>query len=213
MEIQNELKTLNDDLASAFYELEEYSIIFRESEKRIELLNKVAPSFFSKVNFFYWRSFIMTISRFTDPSDQNKNKNLSLKSLLRYIPLLKQEDQETFSYYLDKIENEIKHIRKFRSKYISHRDYEYAILSKNDIDPIEIKKIEDIYSLFADCLNIFNRHYSAKTILFRAMRTSHGARSLIYHIKDGVIYNEFKARRKDLFQNEEEINLSKFKNA
>jgi hypothetical protein len=213
MEIQTELKTLNDDLASAFYELEEYSIIFRESEKRIELLNKVAPSFFSKVNSFYWRSFIMTISRFTDPSDQNKNKNLSLNSLLKYLPQLKQEEQNSFISFMDKIDKEIKHIRKFRSKYISHRDYEYATLSKNDIDPIEIKKVEDLYKLFAECLNIFNGHFSNRFILFSGMRTSHGARSLIYHIKDGVIYNEFKARRKDLWKNEEEINLSNFKDA
>jgi AbiU2 len=213
MNIQSELKALNDDLVSAYYELEEHSIIFRESEKRIELLNKIAPTFFSKVNFFYWRSFIMTISRFTDPSDQNKNKNLSLRSLLKYQPELKQEDQEAFKYCLDKIETQIKHIRKFRSKYISHKDYNYAILSKNDIDPIEIKKVEDIYSLFSDCLNIFNRHYVSKTILFRGMRTSHGARSLIYHLKEGVIYNEFKTRRKDFVKNEEEINLSEFKDA
>ncbi|MFN8211947.1 MAG: hypothetical protein U0T33_13405 [Bacteroidales bacterium] len=213
MEIQNELKALNDDLASAFYELEEHSIIFRESEKRIELLNKVAPSFFSKVNSFYWRSFIMTISRFTDPSDQNKNKNLTLKSLIKYLSILSPEDQKTFNFYLDKIETEINHIRKFRSKIISHRDYEYAVLNKNDINPIDIKKIEDIYNLFADSLNIFNRQLTNRTILFRGMRTSHGARSLIYHIREGIIYNEVKARRKDLFKNEEETNLSNFKDS
>jgi hypothetical protein len=213
MDLQKELKTLNDDLVSAFYELEEYSIIFLESETRIQLLNKVAPSFFSKVNSFYWRSFIMTISRFTDPSDQSKNQNLSLKSLLKYLPQLKPEDQEYFRDNLAIIEKETKHIRKFRSKYISHRDFDYAILKKDDIDPIEIKKIEDIYNLFEVCLNIFNRHLSNTSILFRGLRTFHGARSLIFHLKDGVIYNEFKARRKNLFLNEEEINLSKFKDA
>ena len=155
----------------------------------------------------------MTISRFTDPSDQNKNKNLTLKSLIKYLSILSPEDQKTFNFYLDKIETEINHIRKFRSKIISHRDYEYAVLNKNDINPIDIKKIEDIYNLFADSLSIFNRQLTNRTILFRGMRTSHGARSLIYHIREGIIYNEVKARRKDLFKNEEETNLSNFKDS
>jgi hypothetical protein len=208
-----ELKRLNDDLSFAFYDLEEYSIIFLESEARINLLNKVAPSFFVRIKNFYWNSFIMTISRFTDPSDQSNNKNLSLKSLQKYYPEIDSVGQKFFDDNLKKIEAAVKNIRKMRSKFISHRDYDYALLDNKEIAAVEITKIREIYELFEQCLNIFNKHYLNKYILFRGIRTNHGARSLIYFLKDGVIYNEFKLRRKNLILNEEEIKQSQYKDA
>jgi hypothetical protein len=208
-----ELKRLNDDLSFAFYDLEEYTIIFLESEARINLLNKVAPSFFVRIKNLYWNSFIMTISRFTDPSDQSNNKNLSLNSLKKYYPEIDLVGQNFFDQNLKKIDAAVKNIRKMRSKYISHRDYDYALLDNKEITAVEITKIQEIYELFEQSLNIFNKYYLNKYILFRGIRTNHGARSLIYFLKDGVIYNEFKLRRRDLILNEEEIQQSKFKEA
>jgi hypothetical protein len=208
-----ELKRLNDDLAFAYYDLEEYSIIFLESETRINLLNKVAPSFFVTTKNFYWNSFIMTISRFTDPCEQSSNKNLSLDSLQKYITEIDDRGQDLFNSNLKKIGLEVKDIRKMRSKYISHRDYDYALLDKKDIEAIEINKIREIYELLGQCLNIFNKHCLDRIILFKGLRTNHGARSLIYYLKEGVIYSEVKTRRKNLILNMEETSLSQFKDA
>jgi hypothetical protein len=213
MTAPEELKRLNDDLSLAFYELEEYSIIFLESEARINLLNKVAPSFFVKIKNFYWNSFVMTISRFTDPSDQSNNKNLSLKSLQKYCSEIDSIGQKLFNDNINKVEAGVIEIRKMRSKFISHRDYDYALLDNKELAAVEITKIQEIYELFEQCLNIFNKHYLNKYILFREIRTYQGARSLIYFLKDGVIYNEFKSRRNDLILNEEEIKQSQFKDA
>jgi hypothetical protein len=213
MILPNEIKKLNDDLVVAFYELEEYSQIFRESKARIDLLNKVAPNFFVKLHDLFWNNFILTVSRFTDPSGKSNNQNLSLDILRKYHDELNQVDKNTITYNLETIKKEAKQIRKFRSKYISHRDLDYALLVKNDIGTIDLKKIEDIYKLIGDSLNIFNMHYSRRTILYQGLRTNPGARSLLYFIKEGIIYTEFKARRKNLFLNEEEINQSKYKDA
>jgi len=210
MELPKEIKTLHDDLVFAFYELDEYSQIFRESEARIDLLNKVAPNFFAKLNYLFGISFIMTISRFTDPEHQLNYENISLEVLQKYQTDLNEVDQKTLTEKLSTIKAEEKQVRKFRNKYLIHRDRVYA-LGKNDIGSIALNKIENIYNLISDCLNIFNWHYTKQTVMYRGMRTNPGARSLLFYIKEGVIYSELKARRKNSRLNEEERQLSKFK--
>jgi hypothetical protein len=94
----------------------------------------------------------MTISRFTDPCEQSSNKNLSLDSLQKYITEIEDRGQDLFNSNLKKIGLEVKNIRKMRSKYISHRDYDYALLDKKDIEAIGINKIREIYELLGQCL-------------------------------------------------------------
>ncbi len=213
MNLPREINKLSDDLVTAFYELDEYSLIFRESKERIDLLNKVAPSFFVKLHDLFWNNFIMTVSRFTDPGYHSKNQNLSLDILILHQNDLNQNDQDNLRDNLATIKTEAGQIRAFRSKYISHRDLDYALLNKDDIGAIDLKKIENIYRHIAECLNIFNMHYNKRTILYQGLAVNPGARSLIYYIKEGVIYNEFKTRRKNLWLNEEESNQSKFKDS
>jgi len=212
MTLPIEINRLNNDLVSAVNELEEYSQIFEESKARIDLLNKVAPNFFVKVHRLFWDCFIMTVSRFTDPGTQLNNENLSLEVLEKYRTELNEIDQNTLTENLLNIKTEAIQIRKFRSKYLSHRDLDYA-LGKNDIGTIDLQKIANIYRLISDSLNIFNRHYSGHSILYQHLRTNPGARSLIHYIKEGVIYAEFKARRLSSWLDEDEILQSEFKDA
>lgn len=212
MTLPEEIKTLHNDLVPAFYELDEYSQIFEESEARIDLLNKIASNFFVKLHDLFWNNFIMTVSRFTDPESQFKNENISMEVLEKYLPDLNEIDQKKLIDNLSTIKAEAVQVRKFRSKYLIHRDRAYA-LGKNDIGTIDLKKIETIYNLIGDSLNIFNWHYSKMTVFYRGMRTNPGVRSLLYYIKEGVTYTEFKTRRKKPQLDVEEKQQSKFKDA
>jgi len=213
MTLPEEIKHLTDDLIIAFYELDEYSQIFSESEERINLLNHVAPNFFVKLHELFWNKFIMTVSRFTDPKDQNKHQNLSLDVLRNWTDELSQKNQKIITDNLLIIKSDAKQIRTFRSKYISHRDLNSVLLDKNNIGTIDLDKIEKIYKLIGDCLNIFNRHFGGSTVYFRPLIINYGAKSLIRYIKEGAIYDEIKMQRKDFILNEKDRISSKFKDS
>ena len=119
---QEEFDQLSDDLSRALVTLYEFKVVFDDNEKQLALLNNTAPFFFLRLYDFYWNELIMSISRLTDRSIQGKHNNLSIYILEDFAADLPSDKKEHLRANLVNISKEADLIRKFRNKFISHRD-------------------------------------------------------------------------------------------
>ena len=60
----------------------EFVTLFGTKPSRIELLNKVAPEFFSIVQNALWENALLHIARLTDPQKSRGKQNLSILSMI-----------------------------------------------------------------------------------------------------------------------------------
>ena len=210
MKIPEEIRKLSDDLIWAFYDLDEFKIIFTDDPNGVRLLNDTAPTFFTKLVEYYWNRFILSISRFTDPSKQGQFENLSIDVLEKIASQAGMPDLQQLSEKIRKIKKEAVPIKKFRSKYIAHRDLERAVITDLKQETIYLEQVEMILKDMGDCINLCLQFFKAPPILFGQMSNPRGARSLMYYLRQGAIYAELKEKRRDLLKDEEEESSSSY---
>lgn len=210
MDVPEKIKKLSDDLLWAFYDLDEFKIIFTDDPNALKLLNDTAPTFFTKLVEYFWNRFILSISRFTDPSIQGKYENLSIDVLEEIAIQEEMSDLNQLSALVKNIKEQAIPIKEFRSKYIAHRDLGKALLTDLKQETIYIERVEKILKDVGDCINICLRFFNEPTILFGKMSNPRGARSFIYYLRQGAIYAELKEKRRDLLKDDEEESSSSY---
>jgi len=191
---RNELAQLSEDLTYALTDLYEFKIIFSNDPKRLSLLNNTAPFFFVKLYKYYWDEFIMSISRFTDPDKQRNFKNLSILSLKEYSDLLPPEVNVKLLSNLDTIVAEAEIIRNYRNKNISHRSKEAQVIIPEKMETFNIDKVEKIYTLIEDCLNIFYVFFDNTSELHGPIVITHGAQTMLNYLSEGKLFEEITDR-------------------
>ena len=119
-------------------------------------------------------------------------------------------DLQQLSENIRKIKKEAVPIKKFRSKYIAHRDLERAVITDLKQETIYLEQVEMILKDIGDCINLCLQFFKAPPILFGQMSNPRGARSLMYYLRQGAIYAELKEKRRDLLKDEEEESSSSY---
>ena len=187
---RNELIQLSEDLTYALTDLYEYKVVFSNDPERLSLLNNTAPFFFVKLYKYYWDEFIMSISRFTDPGVQRNFKNLSILSLKEYSDLLPPDGKAKFLSNLDTIVVEAEIIRNYRNKNISHRSKEAQVIIPEKMETFNVDKVEKIYTLIEDCLNIFYGFFDNTTEFHGPIIITHGAQTMLNYLSEGKLFEE-----------------------
>lgn len=106
----------------------EYVYLFGERKTRVDLLNQASSSFFGHVQSTLFESYLLHVSRLTDPATMGRNKehqNLSIHALCAHI-----QDHDLLPALRTQIEKTMKTVefaRGWRMKRIAHSDLYHSI--------------------------------------------------------------------------------------
>ena len=131
--------------------LGEYSYLYRDTFI-VGLMNEFAPLLFRVYQNVLLDSIVLDVTCLIEPAKMGKNRNLSLFSLKNFVlgeeeswvkPLTK-EEQPIFCSRLSVAEEKGRRLKKYRSKYVAHTDYNSAIEVNDDsITLMELLKEAD----------------------------------------------------------------------
>lgn len=157
-----------NECVSLHYEWEEFESLFGESEERILLLNKSAPSFFRLVQDILLESVLLRISRLTDNAASGgggKKDNLSVHRL----PSMVGDPIRGKIEVLSKVCSEkCEFAQKWRNRRIAHRDLSLALEQKS-AEPLPLANrelINDAVTSISALLNEVDRHYRGFTTCY-----------------------------------------------
>ena len=187
---QEELDQLSEDLSRALVTLYEFKVVFDDNEKQLELLNNTAPFFFLRLYDLYWNELIMSVSRLTDKNKQGKHNNLSVFILEDFAADLPSEKKDLLRANLLQISSEAQLIRKFRDKFISHRDKEVTRILPENRETLYVQKVEEVFTLIGDSINIFNLFYDNEYEYHKPSVVLYGAQTLLDYLDSGKTFKD-----------------------
>ena len=135
--------------------------LFPKDRAQVDLLNKVAPSFFGFVQKLLLDSILLGISRLGDPAKMGKNQNLSLAQLVDSLGLECAENvREDVGEHVEKFELASEKVRIHRSKRLAHTDLDHAV-GPDELPAVsmrDIKKCLDELESVMNLVQTFLRH-------------------------------------------------------
>lgn len=166
----------------------EYVELFGSKPSRIELLNRVAPGFFSMVQRVLWEDILLHLARLTDPprsGGKERNQNLTVRNLPDLID--KPEIRRAVAALVEQLLDVTTFCRRLRNRYIAHRDLDLA--TEEHAIPLKggsRKQVSDALNLLSRILNTVQLSYEDSTTYFRIGRNSGGSVSLLYAVAYGL---------------------------
>jgi|LakMenE18May11ns_1017448.scaffolds.fasta_scaffold9952135_1 hypothetical protein len=145
-------KALLQEVAHAHRRWKFYVQLFGRDQGAVDLLNNVAPEFFSMSQSAIFECTLLHICRITDPKDTRRKSNLSMHRLFAML------ECDGISFDKSKIatlELVTQFARDWRNRGLAHRDLSVA-LGKDDekLAFASRKKVDDALNAIASCLNI-----------------------------------------------------------
>jgi hypothetical protein len=206
------IENLKQHLLPCFNDINEFETLFPENKLHLEMLTDIAPNFFMQVNRMYYDKFILSISRLLDPAVQLKKENLSMFQL---VDIAKETNYllcgELESKLID-IKEQSKDMLLLRNKVIAHRDLNLSIINDLEIE-VEFKKIKEIFSIMAKCINDIENHLKLNpTAFFGWIRDNYGTTALVRHLKNSLIYRDMRTNYVSWDEDEDRAKKSKFYN-
>jgi hypothetical protein len=138
---------------------EHYRILFEGSDRKRELLQGIAPTFFGDLHALFVRHLVLEICKITDPARTMGRENLTIKFLIKH------SDFSSAPTTLDKLKRLSGSIHAFRDKivparnrFIAHLDRESVQLSQSLGGAPQEDWIQFWIDL-QDFLNIMDKHY------------------------------------------------------
>jgi hypothetical protein len=182
------IDALRDQLVFDIYDFEQYKILFNDDPNQIAVMKSVADSFFLTLKRYYWDRFVINISRITDPVCQNGNNNLSIELLCIQSKTMNLNCYDTIYSNVEQIKLLAKPFRKSRNKIVGHLDLKHAI-KESFLDECEdaFYRIENIYILASDSIDLFYNEKENTTYLLSSLSMPGDASSLIYNISSRSI--------------------------
>lgn len=176
---------------------DEYVKLFGTKPSRIDLMNKVAPSFFRVVQDSLWEDTLLHVARLTDsPSTSGKN-NLSIRQLPQLIDDKNLQDEVTT--LVEAAVKKAEFCRDWRNRRIAHKDLALALnRGAEPLQPASRANVKDVLTSMADVLNAVSAHYLDSTTWFEGISTLGGAIALLYALDDSV---RFHAERRERISN------------
>jgi HEPN superfamily AbiU2-like protein len=179
---------LYNEVAWLHVKWNQYRILFAESEKRVELLNSTAGSFFHVIKKVLWDDVVLHIARLTDPAESpGKNKkNLSLSGLkpfLREPPALVLEIENL----LTRAQADASFTRDWRNRHLAHRDLDLVIgKGVTPLDGISRENMERALTAIRAVLNKIEWHYWQGKTEFKQVIVRDDAESLIHYLEHAI---------------------------
>jgi hypothetical protein len=169
-----------------------YRQLFAESERRIEMLNECAATFFFIIQDVLIGEVQVCLSKLTDPAKTGKHDNLSLEQLqLRLEQFGDTKLAQINRVTLDSLLREATPFRTWRNKQLAHLDLLTSMKAfPNPLPEVSRKMIEDALSLVRQYLNSIEHHYNDSEIGYNHFIMSSDGDALLATLRYGLRYKE-----------------------
>jgi hypothetical protein len=190
------VKVMGRELGSVFYVLlcevhylhvkwGDYLALF-DKEKRVQLLNQVAPAYFARLQDICVHDTFLHISRLTDEPNKRGYRHLTINGLVALIKV--PELRRQLRPLVRDMNRRAKALRNWRDRKIAHTEYELALgLATEPLPPTTRAMTRESIESIAAVLNAVGGHYCNSDHRFRyESRPGTGALALLYCMDDGL---------------------------
>jgi hypothetical protein len=163
----------------------DYTALF-DKEKRVQLLNQVAPAYFARLQDIYVHDTFLHISRLTDQPKNGKHRHLTINGLVALIDV--PELRRTLRPMVKHMNRMAKALRNWRDRKIAHTEYELALGQATEpLPPTTRARTRETIEAIAAVLNAVSAHYCDGDHRFRyESRPGTGALALLDCMDDGL---------------------------
>lgn len=189
------LKRLDQFLNEAHFDLNEYKTLFYSGQRRLEMLDASARTFFHRLQHHYRVMFILSIARLLDPKKSNGKPNLSIEHMIWFA----EQNDLPITGDIEELLEQARIIGKsaieVRNRILAHNDLGFYLSDDSKAITVEFEMIEKMLVILADCVRLFHSHYSNTYMAYEQIKADRGAQSLVYCIQEAMIYRELKKKR------------------
>ena len=176
---------LHNDLVWLYTRWFQFKQLFSTNEKRIELMNQTAPSFFRMLQLTLWENIILNIARLVDSRKSVGKENLTLQWLPSHLTVpIKQSELQTL---VNAAIEAASFAKDWRHRNIAHRDLSLAM--KRPVEPLEsvnTVKVERALKAIQDVLSWVHKEYFDTQFAYEFANLSGGAEVLLSHLREGL---------------------------
>lgn len=175
-----------------------YRQLFAVSERRVDMLNECAATFFFIIQDVLIDEVQVCLSKLTDPAQTARHQNLSLEQLQARLeqhgdPDLAMRNRAT----LDTLLTKVAPFREWRNKQLAHLDLLVAMkASPTPLPPVSREMIEGGLSLVREYLNAIELHYNESEIGYEHFIMKSDGDALLAVMRYGLRYEELLKERK-----------------
>ena len=170
-----------------------YTQLFTGPDKRIDLLDKCAGTFFYILQDLLAGELQVSLSKLTDPARSMGNDNLSLEQLQERVKAhAEPELAGRLRQLLDELRSKCQPFRKWRDKRRAHLDLPTSIRSNpNPLPDISQEMVEDALALVREYMNGIEVHYHDGEVAYdHIIMTASDGDALVLMLKYGPRYEE-----------------------
>lgn len=174
-----------------------FSQLYSDDET-VGFLRDTAPGFFSLINAVMLENIILAFSRFNDPEEMNRKKNLVLRQLEAELRTVKAPESLVNSVHMSiqNIETSCRNFKEIRNTRIAHRDLLTSLYSTTDpLLGITHNEIEEPLKMIGDLLNQIATHYGRPFVAYEDDYIKGNARDVVAILKYGIESYQEKTKR------------------
>ncbi len=174
--LQPTFDRLSDDLVDVQIRWQMYRQLFGTNERRVALLNSVAPSFFGTTQIVLWNDVLSGIARITGQRQDLWQGELGPRQLLDGLDDSQQRALiAQLEVKLAAVEKAVAPIRDVRHKRLAHRDYNTAVAPQmNPLPAVSRQTIETALAAISDFMKSFQLPFTDTTIAYADTITALG---------------------------------------
>lgn len=164
---------------------QEFVELYGANEKRIDLLNDAAPTFFGHLQDILWEDILVGLCRLTDPEKSAGRPNLTVQALPKLVD--DKSLRDTINLLVQEAVKLIDFSRDWRNRRIAHSDFELAV--NDHAQPLKPGSRQDVRKALAAIDSVINKiqgHYLDSETKFDAPVFHAGATLLLRVLHDGV---------------------------
>lgn len=167
-----------------------YRQLYGSSGSRVELLNRVASGFFSRLQWIMLDDVVMSICRLLDPMAIGRRKNLVLESMLAAIPQgCMVVARRALSDRLLVLAGITEGFRKRRNRALAHLDLAHLLDPGSDPIPgISRESVERALKEIRSCMDCVQEQLSGGVMAYDLVVMTADGNALVHALKQAVEY-------------------------
>jgi hypothetical protein len=179
------------DIANLHIDWRNYRILYGTSAERIDLLNQIAPSFFSRTEIILRHDILIRIMRLIDSSKTFKRDNASIRKL---IEDLREYLDDAVYQSIEKDYQDAKaaaeNMKILRDKKIAHADFSVALkYNPEPFQGISRANVEAVLEIVRKIMNKIEMYYRRTTTVFENPIVASGnAEALVLMLEKAKIH-------------------------
>ncbi len=194
-EYQEKVKSFCNECVWAWAVYEQYSKLYEQGKPRLDLLEKIASTFFSDLHMIMKGYLLAQICKLTDPAKTSGNFNLTTNYLIEYLPWPQNVKEELQSISL-KLNSFRKYIVDARNKILAHNDLN-TIIEDNTLGAFPVGEEKAFWDNLQSFVNVAYGHYFGGIFPIDTTAIA-DADDLIEELKKSIDYDEYFADKLDI---------------